>query len=359
MIFMTKNNRFFSFLTLLSTLLLNAFLMSCGTETTESNINNPCLPAIDISKVSSEINVKIERVDNEIFALKTKEEISAYFKKNQLFTKKYIQLERFGGNDSIPVKEIYSLISNKFLDTLHQDCNRIYGDMKPLENALSDAFRRIKAVYPDFVPPRVQTMITGYGKGVRLREMPDMLVSKELIVIGLEFFLGSKYKYQPDVPEYIARRYTRENIVPMIIREISTAYNKYDEKDRTMLGETVFYGKTYYFMQSVLPCMADSMALGYTNQQMKMAYYNRQTIWKHYIDKQIFFNAKNNVVKDYMDESPFTLPISQECPGAIGRWSGLRMVRAYMQKNPKITLLELLNNDNAKNILENSGYKGE
>ena len=353
---MKKNTIFFSFLTLL----FCAFLASCGTETAESNINDPCLPAIDISKINnSEINVKIERVDNDIFALKTKEEISAYFKKNQLFTKKYIQLERFGGNDSIPVKEIYSLISNKYLDTLHQDCNRIYGDMKPLENELTNAFKHIKAIYPDFVPPRVQTMITGYGKGARLREMPDMLISKELIVIGLEFFLGNKYKYQPDVPEYIARRYTRENIVPMIVREISTAYNKYDEKDRTMLGETVFYGKTYYFMQSVLPCMPDSIALGYTNQQMKMAYYNRATIWKHYIDKQIFFNAKNNVVKDYMDESPFTLPISQDCPGAIGRWSGLRMVRAYMQKNPKRTLKELLSNENAKEILENSGYKGE
>ena len=190
---MKKNTIFFSFLTLL----FCAFLASCGTETAESNINDPCLPAIDISKINnSEINVKIERVDNDIFALKTKEEISAYFKKNQLFTKKYIQLERFGGNDSIPVKEIYSLISNKYLDTLHQDCNRIYGDMKPLENELTNAFKHIKAIYPDFVPPRVQTMITGYGKGARLREMPEGTTQRTFQNADTTLTIRYEYSYR-------------------------------------------------------------------------------------------------------------------------------------------------------------------
>ena len=57
-----------------------------------------------------------------------------------------------------------------------------------------------------------------------------------------------------------------------------------------------------------------------------------------------------------MQEAPFTAPVSQDSPGRLGEWIGLRIVKSFMNKNKNVTLPELMQMNNYQEILEKSGY---
>ena len=60
-----------------------------------------------------------------------------------------------------------------------------------------------------------------------------------------------------------------------------------------------------------------------------------------------------------MGERPITYEIGEDVPGGIGRWVGWRIVNRLLETNPEMSIKELMENDNPRNILEESGYKGQ
>jgi hypothetical protein len=58
-----------------------------------------------------------------------------------------------------------------------------------------------------------------------------------------------------------------------------------------------------------------------------------------------------------MNDAPFTSPVSQESPGRLGTFIGWQIVKGYMEKNDKLGLKDLMNEENFQKILENSGYR--
>jgi hypothetical protein len=161
-------------------------------------------------------------------------------------------------------------------------------------------FRRIKAYYPDFIVPKVYFSISGIGS-FPLNRTTDIFLSQnnEILVIGLDWFLGPAYKYPlPEtIPQYIARRYIWQNIPSFVAQLIGNRYNDYNTQDQTVLNEMLGYAKTYYFAQSVIPCLPDSTVLGYTSKQMEYVLTNKDAIWKHYLDNQVFFATAGRIKK--------------------------------------------------------------
>jgi len=56
--------------------------------------------------------------------------------------------------------------------------------------------------------------------------------------------------------------------------------------------------------------------------------------------------------------SKFRLELDSESPGRLGRYVGWQIVRAFMDKNPEVTLTELLDIP-ADEIFKKSNYKPE
>ena len=125
------------------------------------------------------------------------------------------------------------------------------------------AFSNLKYYYPDFTPPKIQTIITGLES--------DLFVSDSLILIGLDYYLGAQGKYKPNMYDYMLRRYEKNFIVPsvMLLYGIDERYNKTDLNDRTVLSDMITYGKAYHFAKHMLPCVRDSIFIGYTRQEIE------------------------------------------------------------------------------------------
>ncbi|MDX1904445.1 MAG: hypothetical protein SFU27_09840 [Thermonemataceae bacterium] len=340
-------------------LILLSILFSCTTKESK-NIDNECIAEPNISAI--QIKTAFVRIDKAIVNAKDSTEIQKILAENPLYEGLYLAGEPAEAPRvaNFSQKVLWDMAKEPYMDTLQQDCEKIV-DINKLEKELTLVFKRIKAYYPDFVPPKVYFSISGIGS-FPLNGSTDIFLSKngEILVIGLDWFLGTNYRFKlPEtVPIYLARRYEAKNIPVFVATLLSSRYNLYNPTQNSLLNDMLFYAKAYYFTQSVIPCLPDSLVLGYTPTQMTYIEQNKEQIWKHYLDKKIFFETSSRIKRDYVEESPFTLPISQDCPGGIARWTGLRMLKKYVAKK-KIDLPKVMKLEDAQGVLSESGYKGE
>jgi hypothetical protein len=227
----------------------------------------------------------------------------------------------------------------------------VFGDGKPLKEELTMAFTNLKYYYPDFEIPKVQTVISGLEN--------DMFVSDSVVIISLDYFLGSKARFRPNMYEYMLRRYEKEFITPslMLLYGIDSRYNKTELTDHTVLAEMIAYGKAYYFAKRMVPCTPDSVLIGYTAKEMEGARANQNMIWKKMMDDEAFYSTSQVIKQRYIAERPKTFEIGDQAPGRLGTWVGWQIVDRYAERNSDLPLQQIMSVADAKEILKESKYR--
>jgi gliding motility-associated lipoprotein GldB len=297
-----------------------------------------------------EIKVDIKRLEREVQQIQSPAEVKKFLQDNDLFARQFLQ--KGVVPDSVVESGVWRISQSTYIDTLTQQTDEYYGDMQDIADEFVQAFKVVKSHYPDFVPPAIYTVVTGFES--------DVYVSDSLIIVGLDVFLGDKAKYRMrDVPNYIFRRYRKEFIVPAVVMFLSNKYNETetDFMKKNMLSEMIYFGKTYYFMEKTLQNTADSTIIGYTGEEISSCKGNQDVIWGHFVENNLFFETLHDKINRYIGERPMTGEIGDECPGRVGRWLGWQIVKSYMESNPQVTLPNLMKDKDAKKIFEQSRYK--
>jgi len=297
-----------------------------------------------------ETPISVRRLEKEIFAAKSPEELSTILRQNP-YLKGYFGVPK-DAPDSLIVNQLFTNISSQFLQQFNYDLQKQFGDLETVTTQLQQAFSQIKASYPDFKTPKIVTAVTGFLGS-------DLYVSDSVIVIGLDYFGGPKAKYRPQVYDYQLHRYRQEYIVPAILFFISQKYNKVPVEDQTLLADMVWYGKGFEFVKHVAPATPDSLIIGYTQAQLDGVYASQQDIWAYFLERKLLFQTREGEKERFIGERPATVEISQYCPGAIGRWVGWRMVSQYLQEKPDTKLTELMALTNVQQLMNESKYKGQ
>ena len=299
-------------------------------------------------------DVTLIRLDQKLFSGKSPDNVRALINQNPSVSQLYFNANG-AGNDTALVRELTNRVNNPALNEFNAQIQADFGDMADLKKQFSDAFTAIKKDFPDFHSPKIVTVVTGFLG-------PDLVVTDSLIVIGLDYFAGPKAKFHPpaqDFPQYILRRYQKEYIVPAIVFAISDKYNATNRADQTMLADMVYYGKGYVFTKTMLPDVADSLVIGYSDKQLTQTFNAQDVVWGHFIDNQLLYQTSPAIKQRYLNERPFTAEIGQACPGAIGRWVGWRIVGRYHDEHSNVAIPELMRNADARQIFQQSGYKGQ
>ncbi|NDK54694.1 gliding motility lipoprotein GldB [Pontibacter fetidus] len=296
------------------------------------------------------VDVKIERLEKDFFAIKQEKQVRDFLKQHPLFADKYLQQKQYP-HDSILVNSLLGLATNPSLDSLAQQAMKKFDNMEPEQQQLETAFKVIKFYYPEFYVPEVKTFVSGLGQ--------DLHVSDSLMVLGLDFFIGKDALYRPDTYEYILKRYERPNMVPAAILLLSNKFNKTDFLDRSLLSEMISAGKAYYFVKTVMPCTPDSAIIGYSGSQVADIHHNEGRIWAHFIEKSLLYEKNPFLVQKYIGERPNTPEIDAKAPGRLGTWVGWQIVKKYMERHPEVTLPELMADKDYKKIFNESKYKPE
>ncbi|WP_242929439.1 gliding motility lipoprotein GldB [Pontibacter vulgaris] len=295
------------------------------------------------------VTVEIERLEQPFFKIRSKEEVTQFLKSHPLFARKFLQQGQLP--DSVLQNSLYGLATNPELKKLASEAEQKFGKMEKEKEQLETAFKIIKYHYPDFKEPQVKTFVSGLSQ--------DLLVTDSLLVLGIDFFIGKKASYRPDTYEYILSRYERDYIVPSAMLLLSNKFNKASFLERSLLAEMISAGKAYYFVKTVMPCTPDSLIIGYSAQKLADVNHNEGKIWAHFIEKSLLYEKSPFVVNKYIGERPNTPEIDATAPGRIGTWVGWQIVKKYMERNPDVTLPELMANDDFQKIFDESKYKPE
>ncbi len=295
------------------------------------------------------IELNFSSLEDSLPAIGTKQQLVDFLGRHAVLRDVFFARKNYP-NDSVFINQLFKRFVHPSFDTLLLETKKVFGNGQSLKVEFQIAFANMKYYYPGFQPPRVETVITGMES--------DLFVSDSLVIVGLDFYLGKKGKYKPNMYAYMLRRYEKNFIVPsaLLLIGIDNQYNKVNRSDRTVLAEMIAYGKAYYFARHMLPCAPDSIFIGYTSKEIAGAKENQDMIWKRLVDDEALFSTSQQMKQRYTAERPKTYEVGNECPGRIGTWVGWQMVNEYMKQNPKTLLPELMGIADAQKIFKGSKY---
>ncbi|WKN40456.1 gliding motility lipoprotein GldB [Tunicatimonas pelagia] len=307
-----------------------------------------CSNEVDVSDIS--VDVEIIRLEDKIFSAQSSAELRELFQPHTQYRQRYANLSGTA-EDSLFYQEYFRIIQDPYIDTLYQQTKSVFSNIESLETDFEQAFRHIKYYYPNFQPPQIYTTFTGLGS-----LGSDLLVSDNLIVISLDFFLGDGARFRPQTHDYMLTRYRPEYIVPSSMMILSDKFNNTNREDNSLLAEMIYYGKSYYFMQQVMPCLPDTLIAGYDGVGMNIVTENTKMIWSHFIDNELLYETSHTVIPRYVGERPSVVEINAKVPGRVGRWLGWQIIQNYSQRTDQ-DLPQVMQKGDARQIFIQAKYR--
>ena len=337
-------NTYFSTLKHLITLLVITMLFSCG--------NNPL--DVDVSNVN--VDLKVKRFDQELFGFTTSispkdvENLHArYGLFFQDFTESVINIGSVK-NPNIHF-QLNAFKNDSYIKEIKLDVDKSYADFSSYQTDLEDAFRHYKYYFPKKPIPEIITYISGFNYAITTDE--------KYLGIGLDMFLGSNYEAysQLGLPQYKTAFMSKEGLVAgAMLGWVSTEF-ELKEKNADLLTEMIHQGKIIYLLDALMPNAPNSVKISYNNNQLEWCDTNEEPVWFYFIDNKLLYSKESTEIIKYMGEAPFIQGFPEGSPGRIGHWLGWQIIKAYMKKNPTISLHQLMMNNNAQQILNESKYK--
>ena len=305
---------------------------------------NPC--RYHPNEAPPTVEIEVKRLEKELFKSQEISEIEIFFQNHKDMAVTMFHLNEYP-NEKILAERIFGLVQNEFIDTLYAEADEAF-DQPIFEKTMNTSLGWLKYYFPEMKVPKIQTIVSGLYN--------DLVVSKDLIIIGLDFFIGESASYRPiGVPQYILRRYEAKYMTPTILKFFIADYSSSGDEE-TLLSEMIDYGKIYYLLGSIMPCTPDDLILGFTPKEIRDVYAYQELIWSRIIEKEWLYVTDEFTKKKMLGERPKTIELGDECPGRVGAWIGWQIVKYYMDETGS-TMQELMANRNHHEIFAQSKYK--
>ncbi len=235
---------------------------------------------------------------------------------------------------------------------LFAEVNKTFSDFSIVEQEIESLFNHIQYYFPEFNPPRVITT-TNY---VRYRDRA--IVTDTIDVIALDSYLGGDHEFYANIPRYIRKGLTKEQIVVDLANEYAKKYI-YQKPNKTFLDEMIYFGKQLYFKDAVLPFKTEAERIGYSQEELNWAIANESYIWRYFVERELLFSTDTKLLGRFINPAPFSKfyleEIDTDSPGRLGQYIGWQIVRAYMEQND-VTLKDMLITS-TEDIFNNSKFK--
>lgn len=309
---------------------------------------------VDVSNIF--FTLQIDRFDKDLF----KTDTSRLQQSTKILERKYAEflplfVETIAGigknHDSTDMLQIGHFTSNKDLITLKHDVDSVYPGLGIQQRQLQDAFRHYLYYFPGAKIPRVITFISGFNNAI--------VNTNTTLAIGLDMFLGADYRYYRSVqfPRYLTHTLSPEYLPVTAFKGFARQVFPEPGPEVNLAGNMIYEGKILYFLDAMFPDVPDSLKISYTNRQIEWCKANESNIWAYAVENDKLFGSEKKVYENFFSEGPFTQGLSAESAPRLGMYIGWEIVRSFMDKHPKMTVKQLMQNSDYPEILRDSEYK--
>jgi len=296
-------------------------------------------------------SLQLEHLERPFFQIKNTADGLHFLQAHPAFARYYLQVGQAPSAEAL-ASGLAQLASNPDLQKLGRETATAFADSAVLQRGLATMFGKVNYYFPGFkTPPVTATYVSGLlGK--------DIFVNDSLLVISLDWYIGPKASYRPDLPGYMLRRYHPENLLPTLATAVAGKYvPRRPTVAPSVLDEMISQGKRLYFAGQVLPCTPDSLLMGYTRKELRGLEANEGKVWGHFLENNILYSTTPFLIQKYVAERPNVPEIDATCPGRVGQWVGLQIIRKYMAEHADVTLAKLMAEPNSQRILNESHYR--
>jgi hypothetical protein len=310
-----------------------------------------------VNTSSIEVNISINRLDNDLFTLDPGEipsMLPSLKKKYKGFLQLFSYVINAGNTDETSFGDfLVRFCTDKQNNDVFKLTMQIFPDVREIEEGLREAFRHYLYYFPDKQVPAVYTCITGFNNSI--------IIGDSVLGIGLDRYLGADCEYYPrlEIYKYMAAKMTKENIVPDCMYAWGTSewdFSSLKYPSDNVLTQIIHNGKLKYFEKCMLPETTDEIIFGFTTDQMKFCKKNESLMWQYLIENDLLFKNDQSTIRKITGEAPFTSYFTKESPGRAAVWLGFRIVESYMTENQGKTIDELMKETDIQEILQKAKY---
>jgi hypothetical protein len=323
------------------------FLFSC---------NNNQIP--DVSKIK--VDLKLQRFEKDFFAIDTNNilnELQRLRIKYPSFINDYTN-QILGFDYKTPPDSLTKYLHLFIRDYrfVKDSADKLFSNFDPHLTEIKQGLQFVKYYFPTYNPPHQVITFIGPFDGY------SDVITKDAFAIGLQLHMGSDFSfYKSDIsrdifPEYISRRFTPAHIPVNLIKNVIDDLFPDNSMGKPLIEQMVEKGKRLYLLDKFLPYTPAHLKIGYTDEQLKDCYAHEAVIWDFFLTNDLLNNADQNIVKNYIGESPKTQELGEGSPGNIGSFSGWQIVKKYMDKNSGVSLDQLMKTP-AREVYSTSKYK--
>lgn len=245
-------------------------------------------------------------------------------------------------------------VSDPVMRDVYHITDSLYRDLSDIESRLGRALSRAYKLYPKmYHVERFYTIVTGdFNYDWRVySNCSDLCVCLDQYSIGAM----ERYHYF-GIPNYIVRTLSREYIVPDCIYTLAGLYIESPDGEKTLLDHAIADGKKLYFMEKVLPGIADTLLLRYTADQLKWMKDNTANVWSWLIQNKMLYSTDQGAYRNLLGDAPHTNAFGNESAPRSVCYIGWQIVRAYMKKSGA-TMEQLFDEPNSQKILTESAWR--
>jgi hypothetical protein len=309
----------------------------------------------EINTNKNRVEVKIHRFDKDLLSIDStnmKPGVDSLYARYPEFIQDFTDnILDTASTDTVAVRNLlHKYITDSTFSAVNKKTLETFKDISDIETKVSDAYTYIHHYFPNVTLPEVYFYVSGLNRAVMMNE--------KFIGIGTDFYLGTDFPiYRSMTYDYLIYNMRRECLATDLVSTTLFRMFVMDSQNYRLLDNMLFRGKVMYLLSVIMPKEKPEVLMGYSPEQWKWSKKYEKEIWASMIDNKHLFSTDVILIRKYMNEAPFTAPVSQESPGRLGTYIGWQIVKSYMDKNVKVSLTDLMSDNNYQKMLEKSGYR--
>jgi hypothetical protein len=316
-----------------------------------------CRNVLHNTSSKTKVAIHIDRFEKDLFSIDIyslkdsikflKEKYPDFF---PLFTSKIIEI---AGSDTESISlGLTAFVTDFTIYRVSKHVQEIFPSLEIYEMELSDAFREYLYNFPGYCVPHVISCISGFNQSI--------ITADSLLAISLDKYLGPDDEFYsllyPPVPQYMRyvmrpEKISSDAMLAWIITEFP-----YNSPVDNLLSQMIYYGRAKYCVSRCMSSVPDTLLWGFTSRQMDFCNVHEKRMWEYLVENKKLFVTDGFVLNQFINDAPFTKDFSQESPGKAVVWLGYRIVDSYMKNNRKVSLQELMQDNNYQKIMNFSRY---
>ena len=216
-----------------------------------------------------------------------------------------------------------------------------FDDLSAVEKELNSGFRYIKYYFPRYEVPKFISYLGPF-------DAPGAAITESAVAIGLQLYAGQDFPFYTSVegqqlfPAYISKRFEKAYIPANCVKVVLEDIYPDRSEAQPLIGQMIWKGKYWWLTSRMLRETADSIITGYSSKQLEWCRENEGTIWNLLLQNDHLYSTEPAIIQMYIGDAPTTQGFPSLSPGNIGQWIGMRIIEAYIEKNPSVTPEQLL-----------------